>query len=408
MVLHEAHDKMTTPADLEAVLRGVLDAELGSDIVEPGMVRAIYLAGGIATVSIALTIAACPLRSQIEGDAMHKVRARAGIDDVMIHIAEMTPEQRSELMVTARRRAQQNAEPTMVNPQTRVIGVGSGKASVGKSSISVNLAAALKMAGFRVGLLDADMWGHSVPRMIGATGRLETGDDRKIIPAKVDGIQVASTGLLVDKEGKALMWRGLMLSKALSQFLTDVAWDQNLDYLVIDLPPGTGDIQMALARMLPQAQMLVVTTPQLAAQRVAARIAEMARRSHLPVIGVVENMDGFTTPDGTRHQIFGSGGGTDLAGELGVGLVGSIPIDPGVASTSNGGTPVVVAEPATPAARAFAAMAHRLVEMVPPAPGETCTARLAVLMHQMTQSEMANLDELGGRAGSAVSGRASP
>ncbi len=390
MVLHKAG--VTTTTDIEAALRGVLDPELGADIVELGMVRGITVADGVADISIALTIAACPLRSQIENDVIRKVQALPGIDEVAVRIAKMTPEQRSELMSIARRRARQNAEPTMVSPQTRVVAVGSGKGGVGKSSTSVNLAAALNAVGFKVGLLDADIWGHSVPRMIGVAGRLKAGGDRKIAPATVDGIQVVSTGLLIDDEDKALMWRGLILSKALDQFLTDVAWDQGLDYLIIDLPPGTGDIQMALTRLLPQAEMLVVTTPQLAAQKVAARAADMARRSHLPVAGVIENMAGFTTPDGERHHIFGSGGGAALAAQLGVTLIGSIPIDPAITSGGDDGNPIITGEPDTPAARAFAAAARRLVELIPPTANETCATRLALLAEQMENPEAATID----------------
>ena len=271
-----------TKQDIYAALRGVLDPELGADVVELGMVRDVLIDGGVAIIHITLTIAACPMRDQIEGDVVRKVRALAGIDEVEVRIAAMTSSQRSELMSVARRTARENAEPTMINPLTRVIAVGSGKGGVGKSSVSVNLAVALADSGFRVGLLDADIWGFSVPRMLATDERLEANDDRKIVPVETAGIQLVSTGLLVDDEDRALMWRGLMLTKALEQFLQDVAWNPALDYLVIDMPPGTGDIQMALARLLPQAEMVVVTTPQKAAQKVAARVADMARRSFLP------------------------------------------------------------------------------------------------------------------------------
>jgi ATP-binding protein involved in chromosome partitioning len=271
-----------------------------------------------------------------------------------------------------------------------VIAVGSGKGGVGKSSISVNLAVALASAGFRVGVLDADIWGFSVPRMLDAGDiRLEAGDDKRIVPAEVGGMQVVSTGLLVDDEDTALMWRGLMLSKALEQFLKDVAWDGGLDYMVIDMPPGTGDVQMALSRLLPQAEMIVVTTPQLAAQKVAARAADMARRSHLPVVGVVENMAGFSTEDGRHYDVFGSGGGEALAAELGVPLLASVPLDTFVASGGDGGLPVVTAHPETPSAVAITAAAARLVELVPPADEETCAGRIATLLAQLEADEAA-------------------
>ncbi|MCB2224987.1 MAG: Mrp/NBP35 family ATP-binding protein, partial [Actinobacteria bacterium] len=371
---------MATTDEITSALRGVLDPELGVDVVELGMVRGVALDGAAATIDLALTIASCPLRSQIEDDVVRKVTALPGVDSAEVRVTAMTERQRAELMGVARRTARDNAAPTMVHPTTRVIAVGSGKGGVGKSSLSVNLAAAIADAGFRVGVLDADIWGFSVPRMLGVTGqRLEAGDDRKIRPLDAGGIQLVSTGLMLDDEETALMWRGLMLSKALEQFLHDVAWDEALDYLVIDMPPGTGDIQMALARLLPQAEMVVVTTPQKAAQKVATRVADMARRSYLPVVGVIENMSGFTADDGTHYDLFGRGGGQVLADGLGVPLIGQIPLDPVVVEGGDEGAPVVRSHPDSPSARAVTAAAVRLVELVPPAADETCTARIAVL-----------------------------
>jgi len=369
-----------TREDVEAALRGVVDPELGGDVVELGMVHNVTVEGGVATVDLALTIVACPMRDQIESDVKRKVTALSGIYETVVRVSAMTAEQRSDLMAVARRRAREGAAPTMVNPLTRVIAVGSGKGGVGKSSLSVNLAVAMRLAGYKVGLLDADIWGFSVPRMLGATGRLEANADRKIVPVEAQGIQVVSTGLLVETEETALMWRGLMLSKALEQFLRDVAWDQDLDYLVLDMPPGTGDVQMALARLLPQAEMVVVTTPQKAAQKVAARIADMARRSYMPVVGVIENMSGFTTETGSHYELFGTGGGETLANDLGVPLLAQVPLDPLVVSGGDEGAPVVIAHPTAPSAVAITQAAARIVELVPPAQEETCTARIAVLM----------------------------
>jgi ATP-binding protein involved in chromosome partitioning len=374
---------VTVPAssqEVEAALRGVVDPELGGDVVELGMVRGIEVEDGVATVRVALTIAACPMRDQIESDVKRKVTALPGVTETRVEVAEMTAEQRSELMAVARRRAREHAAPTKVSPQTRVIAIGSGKGGVGKSSVSVNLAVALRTAGFTVGLLDADIWGFSVPRMLGVSSRLEANEDRKIVPIDAAGIQLVSTGLLVDDEDTALMWRGLMLTKALEQFLQDVAWDPGLDYLVLDMPPGTGDIQMALSRLLPQAEMVVVTTPQKAAQKVAARVADMARRSYMPVVGVIENMSGFTTEDGRHYDLFGTGGGQELADDLGVPLIARIPLDPMVVAGGDAGTPVVDAHAAAPSAQAVIAAAARIVELVPPAAEETCTARIAVLL----------------------------
>ena len=377
---------MATVEDIRSALKGVIDPELGADLVELGMVGDIALRDGVAVVPIALTIAACPMRAQIEGDVVRKIKALPGIDDVEVQVTAMTSRQRSELMSVARLKARERAEPTMVSPLTRVVAVGSGKGGVGKSSLSANLALALADAGFRVGLLDADIWGFSIPRMLGAGGaRLEAGDDRKIRPIEAGGIQLVSTGLMLDDEDTALMWRGLMLSKALEQFLKDVAWDPELDYLILDMPPGTGDIQMALSRLLPQAEMVVVTTPQLAAQKVAARVADMARRSYMPVVGVIENMSGFTTEDGRHYALFGTGGGRRLAEDLGVPLIARVPLDPFVAEGGDEGAPVVRAHPGSPSAAAIVEAAGRIVELVPPAADETCTARIALLMEQLEQ-----------------------
>ncbi len=369
-----------------AALRGVMDPELGADVVELGMVRDATVADGVATIELALTIAACPMRDQIEADVKRKVTAIPGIDEVRVQVVAMTADQRAELMGVARRRAREGAAPTMVNPLTRVIAVGSGKGGVGKSSLSVNLAVAMRLAGFRVGLLDADIWGFSVPRMLGSSARLEAGPDRKIIPVMAQGIQVVSTGLLVETEETALMWRGLMLSKALEQFLRDVAWDRELDYLVLDMPPGTGDVQMALSRLLPQAEMVVVTTPQKAAQKVAARVADMARRSYMPVVGVIENMSGFTTETGAHYDLFGTGGGEALANDLGVPLLARVPLDPLVVAGGDDGTPVVLSHPDAPSAQAITLAAKRIVELVPPAQEETCTARIAVLLEGLERA----------------------
>jgi ATP-binding protein involved in chromosome partitioning len=288
-------------------------------------------------------------------------------------------------MARARWKAREDAEPTMIDPVTRVIAISSGKGGVGKSSISVNLALALTQQGFKVGLLDADIWGFSIPRMLGVgSERLTANEDKRIQPLEVQGLKLVSTGLLVDDEDKALMWRGLMLSKALEQFLRDVAWGE-IDYLVVDMPPGTGDIQMALARLLPQAEMVVVTTPQKTAQKVASRVADMARRSFMPVIGVVENMAGFTTESGEHFNLFGEGGGQELADELGVPLIATIPLDPLVVTGGDNGIPVMQSEPGSPAALAVSGAAKRVVELVPPVEDETCTARIDRLVEGLKQ-----------------------
>lgn len=345
-------DAAIDDAAIIGVLRGVIDPELHDNIVDLGMVRNAYRDGSTAHVTIALTTAGCPLRATIKRDCESRVRTLPGINAVKLHWDELRPDEKARVMERARKYARDNAAPTQVPPGTRVLAIASGKGGVGKSSVTVNLAAGLADSGFTVGVLDADIWGFSVPRMLGVEGRLSarpaTADEAgsKIVPLEVsigDGkLKVVSTGLLVDTEETALMWRGLMLAKAVEQFLHDVAWG-SLDYLLIDMPPGTGDVQMALSRLLPQAEMLVVTTPALSAQKVAVRVADMARRSHMPIIGVIENMSAFVAPDGQRYPVFGEGGGQCLANDLEVPLLGSIPLTAAVAQAGDTGTPVTVA-----------------------------------------------------------------
>jgi ATP-binding protein involved in chromosome partitioning len=366
---------MVTRDDVLRTLEGVRDPELGGNIVELGMVTDVRIDGASVDVGLALTIAECPLRNQLEGDTYRRLRSMPGVEEVNVRITAMTKKQRAGLMSVARRKVRENAEPTQVSPTTRVVAVSSGKGGVGKSTVSVNLAVALTGLGFRVGLLDADIWGFSTPRMMGADDRLLANDSTKLIePVTAHGVKLVSTGLIIDSEETALMWRGLMLSKALEQFLKQVDWG-DLDYLVIDMPPGTGDIQMALTRLLPQAEMLVVTTPQRAAHKVAVRVADMARRSHMPIVGVVENMTG---------DVFGEGGGKELADQLGVPLVSSVPLDPSVVLGGDEGAPVALSSGA-PAATAFKATAERLVQLLPPADLETCTGRIAKLLDALDE-----------------------
>lgn len=375
---------MASRDDIYKALEGVNDPELGGNIVELGMVSWVDVdAAGLATVGIALTVAECPMRSQIESDTLRRVRALPGITDAVVQTQAMTKAQRADLMGRARRRARESAHPTQVAPTTRVVAVASGKGGVGKSSVSVNLALALAEQGFAVGVLDADIWGFSIPRMLGAEGPLTADEETRLIePGVAHGVKVVSTGLIIESEETALMWRGLMLSKALEQFLTQVNWGE-LDYLVVDLPPGTGDVQMALSRMLPQAEMLVVTTPQKAAQKVAVRVADMARRSFMPIIGVVENMAEFTCDHGESYRIFGSGGGDELAEAISVPLLARIPLDGAVVAGGDEGEPVVAARPQGPAAAALMELGRRLAQVMPPAADETCTGRIAKLVAQL-------------------------
>jgi len=372
---------LPSESDVMAMLRGVVDPELGSDIVDLGMVEGVSVADdGHITVTVALTISGCPLRVQIRDDVQSKVRALPGATDVTVRFGEMNQAQRSQVMQRARRSAADNSPETEVPLNARVIAVASGKGGVGKSSVTVNLASALAAGGFTVGVLDADIWGFSVPRMLGISGRLGAADDRLIrpheIPVGTGLLKVVSMGLLVDDEDTAIMWRGLMLAKALEEFLVKVAWG-TLDYLLLDMPPGTGDIQMALGRILPRTEMLVVTTPTQAAQKVAARVADMARRSYLKVLGVIENMSVFTCDHGQAYPLFGSGGGAALAGDLGVPLLASIPLEPAVSAANDEGRPLSVAAPDSGAGAAFAAAADRIAnELFPPIDMTGCTARV--------------------------------
>ena len=376
--------EMVTRDDVIKTLEGVRDPELGGNIVELGMVTDVTVDGSSVEVGIALTVAECPLRNQIEDDTRRRVETMPGVENVVIRTTAMTKKQRAGLMSVARARARESAEPTRVSPTTRVIAIGSGKGGVGKSSVAVNVAVAIGQSGYRVGLLDADIWGFSTPRMLGVEDRLEADPDSKlIVPVEAQGVKLVSTGLIIETEETALMWRGLMLSKALEQFLKQVDWG-DLDYLIIDLPPGTGDIQMALTRMLPQAEMVVVTTPQRAAQKVAIRVADMARRSHMPIVGVIENMAGLACDCGRVHDVFGEGGGAELATDLGVPLIGSIPLDPEVVPGGDHGRPVVNST-GSAAASAIRQIAGRLVELVPPADLETCTGRIAKILTELEE-----------------------
>ena len=358
--------------EVQNLLRAVIDPELGDNIVDLGMAGAITMADGIVTIGVKLTIRGCPLRAQIQKDIRSRLEVHPWVTKVKIDWGEMTPEERTEVMSRARWNARENATDTAVPLSARVLAIASGKGGVGKSSVTVNLAAALAAAGKTVGVLDADIWGFSIPRMLGMPDRLEAAtvpghDKPMIIPnERVIGsglLKVVSTGMLVEDEGTALMWRGLMLTKAVEQFLNDVNWG-HLDYLLIDMPPGTGDVQMGLARMLPRTDLLIVTTPAVSAQKVAIRAADMARRSFLRVAGVIENMSEFTCDHGESYALFGTGGGQALADEVGVELLGQIPIEPAVAAGGDNGEPLVLTS-TSEAARIFTAIAARIIADTP-------------------------------------------
>ena len=362
------------------VLRGVIDPELGTDIVELGMARSVAIVDdGQVNVTIALTTSGCPLRAQIQREVRARVSGLPGVSSVHLSWEELTPEEKSKAMARARLNVSKNAPDTEVPATTRILMVASGKGGVGKSSVTVNLSAALARRGFTVGVMDADIWGFSIPRMLGIEGRLGGSPEvGKIEPIEMqigEGLlKVVSMGFLVDNEESALMWRGLILNRAVQHFCEDVAWGP-MDYLIIDMPPGTGDVQMGLAKMLPQAEMVVVTTPALAAQKVAVRVANMGRANYLRIVGVVENMSTYVAPDGSRHDLFGAGGGESLANEVGAPLLANIPLDGAVAGGGDTDQPVALGE--GPASDAYQALADRIVnEAAPPVDMAGCSARL--------------------------------
>ncbi|MEI7619674.1 MAG: P-loop NTPase [Actinomycetota bacterium] len=382
--------EVPTRDDIFGLLRAVVDPELGADIVTLGMVPDVVISpadstGGVdVTVWVKLTIGGCPLRSQIKKDVESRVALHPQVRNVRIEWGEMNSDERSEVMLKARWAARENAPDTEVSQSCRILAIASGKGGVGKSSVTVNVAAALAAQGFIVGVLDADIWGFSVPRLLGITDRLEAqaveGSDRpKIIPnvVKVGAgeLRVVSTGFLVN-EDTALMWRGLMLTKAVEQFLRDVAWG-DMDYLIIDMPPGTGDVQMGLARMLPRTDLIIVTTPALAAQKVASRAADMARRSFLRVAGVIENMSSFTCDHGESYALFGAGGGQALADEIGVPLLGQVPLEPAVGAGGDAGVPVSLSPDGGAAAVVFRSIAQQIIsDIAPPINMSGCSARM--------------------------------
>jgi ATP-binding protein involved in chromosome partitioning len=383
---------MTETPDEAAIwglLSGVVDPELGSNIVDLGMAKGVAVDGaGQVTLDIALTTAGCPLRAQIQRDVKTRVKSLPGVTGVSIRWGELSADEKSAAMAVARRNAADRAPETAIPNTARVLAIASGKGGVGKSSVTANLAAALALIGYRVGVIDADIWGFSIPRMLGVEGRLgaaKNGDRAVITPLSRslgDGrIDVVSMGLLVDDEDSALLWRGLMLNRAVQHFLEDVEWADDLDYVVIDMPPGTGDVAMGLARMIPRAELIVVTTPATGAQKVASRAVSMARKSYLRVAGVIENMSAFEAPDGSRYELFGRGGGEALAAEAGVELIGQVPIEAAVSTGGDAGEPVVLSD--GPAAAAFKSIAERIVEdIAPPVEMEGCTARMLDLVDQ--------------------------
>ena len=357
-----------TEADVVDALRPVQDPELRRSIVDLEMVRTIRVTGSHVDVQIALTVPGCPVKAEISGSVSAAVATLGGIDTVGVDFTVMTDEERETLRLglhgdpaasagtnPAHGHAEGRAIPfAEANSSTRVLLIASGKGGVGKSSVTTNLAVALSARGRDVAVVDADVWGFSIPRMLGVS-RPPTVIDDMLIPPEAHGVRCISMGFFAD-EDQPVIWRGPMLHKALEQFLTDVYWDEP-DYLLVDLPPGTGDISISLAGFLPTAEMYVVTTPQPVAQRVAQRAAFMAEKVHLKVHGVIENMSWFTGDDGTTYELFGAGGGSELAELLKVPLIGQIPFVPSLREGADTGLPVAV-DASTEIGAVFAEMAR--------------------------------------------------
>jgi ATP-binding protein involved in chromosome partitioning len=364
--------------DIQAALAAVEEPELRRSIVELGMVQGVAVDGRTAVVAIAAPLPGDASRAELRRRIIESVGEVAGIERVDVDLRDMTEEEivslsrllkgvapANPLQVVDASQARQ--PPPRINPftdsRTRIVAVASGKGGVGKSSVTTNLSIALANRGLRVAAVDADVWGFSMPRMLGISAPPGLIDD-VIVPPEANGVRLISMGFFA-REDQAVIWRGPMLHKALEQFLTDVYWGE-LDYLVVDMPPGTGDISLSIAEFLPRAEVLVVTTPQPAAQRVAVRAAAMAEKVDLQVIGVVENMSWFTGDDGTRYELFGSGGGEELAEELKVPLLARIPLVPALREGGDNGRPIVTVDPDGEVAQVFAALAERIdVDLAP-------------------------------------------
>jgi ATP-binding protein involved in chromosome partitioning len=353
---------MPTENEIRAALQRVIDPELRRSIVELGMVRSIDISGGgDVRVTVSLTTAACPIRNHFTDAVAREAGGVAGVTSVEVAFDVLSDAEKASLQRTLGRSTLPAGALAQVS---NVLCIGSGKGGVGKSTLTANLAAALTADDKTVGILDADVWGYSIPRMFGlGSQRPPVSAERKILPLEAHGVKVMSIGFFVEEDA-AVVWRGPMLHKALTQFLEDVAWGE-LDYLLVDLPPGTGDVSMTLAQLLPQAQFLIVTTPQPTAQKVARRAAQMAGKVSLEIAGVVENMAGFTTPSGERFQIFGEGGGQALADELDVPLLGKVPLTMPLRAQADAGIPLVVTDPDDPAAQAIRHTARGIVALTP-------------------------------------------
>ncbi|GGC24284.1 iron-sulfur cluster carrier protein [Brevibacterium sediminis] len=356
---------MTGPSEdaVREALTGVIDPEIRRSIVELDMVESIVIEGGKVTVTVLLTIAGCPLKDTITKDTKAAVAGVDGVAEVAVVLGTMTPEQRKEMKEKLQGSGTRDIPFNRPESLTKVYAIASGKGGVGKSSVTANLAVSLADKGLRVGIVDADIYGFSIPGMLGLSGK-PTRVDEMILPQVAHDVKVMSIGMFVPPS-QAVVWRGPMLHRALQQFLTDVFWG-DLDVLLLDLPPGTGDIAISVAQLLPGSELLVVTTPQSAAAQVAERAGSIATQTKQTLAGVIENMSWMEMPDGTRMEVFGSGGGASVAENLAaaldqeVPLLAQIPLDTRLREGSDAGTPVVLGGPDSPAARAFDTLAESL------------------------------------------------
>jgi ATP-binding protein involved in chromosome partitioning len=355
---------VSTVISLEAVreaLRKVIDPELRRDVVELDMVGPLHAEGGDVLVTIILTTAGCPLKHNLEAQVREHVSGVSGVESVAVSFTHMNDDQRAALRQKLQPGRNHEQKGISVEAGTRVVAVASGKGGVGKSSLTVNLALALAREGKHVGVVDADIYGHSIPGMLGIHQRPVTLDGM-IVPPIAHGLRVMSIGFFLEPDG-AVVWRGPMLHRALEQFLSDVHWGP-IDYLLIDMPPGTGDVGLSLGQLMPTAEAIVVTTPQLAAQRVARRAAAMLEKLGQPLLGVVENMSAYACPCcGELTAPFGTGGGAALARDLGVPLLGEIPLEPALREGADEGVPVIVADPEAQSSLAIAQVARRIAAM---------------------------------------------
>src|SRR6476619_8323435 len=359
---------MPSNDEVREALRIVIDPELRRSIVELDMVRSITVhdSTGVVDVTVSLTTAGCPIRNHFEDGVAQAVRALDGVTGVNVDFDVLSDQQKANLQQKLGRGSLPEGALAEVS---NIICVASGKGGVGKSTLTANLAAALASEGKRVGVLDADVWGYSIPRMLGlGAQRPQVSAERKILPLEAHGLKVMSIGFFLD-EDEAVVWRGPMLHKALTQFLEDVAWGE-LDHLLIDLPPGTGDVSMTLSQLLPEAKFVIVTTPQAAAQKVARRSAQMADKVSLEIAGVIENMSGFTTPDGQRFALFGEGGGQALADELDMPLLAKVPLTMALREQADAGVPLIEADADDAAAQAIRHAARGLIALMPMQPVE--------------------------------------